>query len=154
MKIRKLRLERGWSQEQLAAVTGLSVRTIQRVESGNNAGLETLNALAAAFEVELADLEPDALPDSGTEASDQLEKARKDVHAIRDFWAHLGLYLIIMAVSFGVNLLTSPDHLWVWWPALGWGIGIAFHALSVFEEQFLGQFWEQRQIRKRLDSDT
>ncbi|MCP3290272.1 helix-turn-helix domain-containing protein, partial [Aeromonas hydrophila] len=28
MIVRKLRLQRGWSQEQLAAFTGLSVRTI------------------------------------------------------------------------------------------------------------------------------
>ena len=32
--IQKLRLQRGWSQEQLAELTGLSVRTIQRIERG------------------------------------------------------------------------------------------------------------------------
>lgn len=32
MIVRKLRLQRGWSQEQLATLTGLSVRTIQRIE--------------------------------------------------------------------------------------------------------------------------
>ncbi|WP_428831123.1 helix-turn-helix domain-containing protein, partial [Campylobacter coli] len=30
MIVRKLRLQRGWSQDQLATMTGLSVRTIQR----------------------------------------------------------------------------------------------------------------------------
>lgn len=34
MIIRKLRLQRGWSQEQLAELTGLSTRTIQRIERG------------------------------------------------------------------------------------------------------------------------
>jgi transcriptional regulator with XRE-family HTH domain len=34
--IQKLRLQRGWSQEQLAELTGLSVRTIQRIERGQN----------------------------------------------------------------------------------------------------------------------
>nr|WP_100658611.1 helix-turn-helix transcriptional regulator [Alteromonas flava] len=54
--VKKLRHKRNWSQEQLAEYSGLSVRTIQRVESGNQASLETLKCLAAVFEVELTKL--------------------------------------------------------------------------------------------------
>ncbi len=37
------------------------------------------------------------------------------------------------------------------WPAFGWGIGIVFHALSVFEiSSPFGPEWEQKQIEKRL----
>jgi transcriptional regulator with XRE-family HTH domain len=32
MIVRKLRLQRGWTQEHLAELTGLSVRSIQRLE--------------------------------------------------------------------------------------------------------------------------
>ena len=46
MIIRKLRLKRGWSQEQLAGMSGLSVRTIQRIERGQGPGLESLKSLA------------------------------------------------------------------------------------------------------------
>ncbi len=42
MLVQKLRLQRGWSQEQLATVSGLSVRTIPRIERGQSASLETL----------------------------------------------------------------------------------------------------------------
>jgi transcriptional regulator with XRE-family HTH domain len=35
--IKKIRLERHWSQEQLAEMSGLSIRTIQRIENGENA---------------------------------------------------------------------------------------------------------------------
>lgn len=56
MIIKKLRMERNWSQEQLAEFCGLSVRTIQRVESGNKASLETLKCLASVFEVDIAKL--------------------------------------------------------------------------------------------------
>ncbi len=50
--IQKLRLQRGWSQQQLADLSGLSVRTVQRIESGQKATAESLKSLAAVFEVE------------------------------------------------------------------------------------------------------
>ncbi|MBS3797117.1 helix-turn-helix domain-containing protein [Pseudoalteromonas sp. T1lg75] len=51
--IKKLREQKQWSQEQLATVAGLSARTIQRLESGNKASLESLKALASVFEVDI-----------------------------------------------------------------------------------------------------
>ncbi|MCK9489744.1 MAG: helix-turn-helix domain-containing protein [Xanthomonadales bacterium] len=54
--LRRLREQRAWSQEQLAEVAGLSVRTVQRVENGAAASLETRMALAAALDVEPAGL--------------------------------------------------------------------------------------------------
>lgn len=53
MIVRKLRLKKGWSQEQLAQISGLNVRTIQRIERGHSASLESKKSLAAAFEVQL-----------------------------------------------------------------------------------------------------
>lgn len=51
MGLKSLRLEKGWSQEQLAEISGLSERTIQRAERGETPSLETLRALAASFEL-------------------------------------------------------------------------------------------------------
>ena len=56
MIVKKLRTQRNWSQEQLAEYCGLSVRTIQRVESGNKASIETLMSLASVFEVDMSKL--------------------------------------------------------------------------------------------------
>ena len=56
MIIKQLRDRRGWTQEQLAECCGLNVRTIQRVESGNKASLETLQSLASVFEVDVSTL--------------------------------------------------------------------------------------------------
>jgi transcriptional regulator with XRE-family HTH domain len=50
--IRMFREVRQWSQEQLAEISGLSVRTIQRVEQGLSASLDTRRALAGAFDFE------------------------------------------------------------------------------------------------------
>ena len=53
MIVRKLRTKRSWSQEQLADFSSLNVRTIQRVESGQKASLETLKCLASVFEIHM-----------------------------------------------------------------------------------------------------
>lgn len=50
--IRMFREMRQWSQEQLAEISGLNVRTIQRIEQGLSASLDTRRALARAFEFE------------------------------------------------------------------------------------------------------
>ncbi|HGP5185940.1 TPA: helix-turn-helix domain-containing protein, partial [Vibrio cholerae O1] len=54
--IKKLRERKNWSQEQLATMSGLSVRTIQRIESGNKASIESLKSLASVFEVDISKL--------------------------------------------------------------------------------------------------
>lgn len=50
-RLRELRTARQWSQEQLAQLSGLNLRTIQRLESGAKVSMESLRALAAVFEV-------------------------------------------------------------------------------------------------------
>jgi len=55
-RIRLLREARGWSQEHLASICGLSPRTVQRLETEGNASLESRMAVAAALEVAAGDL--------------------------------------------------------------------------------------------------
>ncbi|RUO38593.1 hypothetical protein CWE13_02810 [Aliidiomarina shirensis] len=50
-RLRELRLARQWSQEQLAILSGLNLRTIQRLESGAKISNESLRALASVLEV-------------------------------------------------------------------------------------------------------
>ena len=56
MILKQLRLSRHLSQEQLAQMSGLSVRTIQRIERGHNASVESLKCLAAVLEVDIPTL--------------------------------------------------------------------------------------------------
>ena len=56
MNIRERRLTNGWSQEELARHSGLSTRTIQRIETGHKASLESLKSLAAVFETSISTL--------------------------------------------------------------------------------------------------
>ncbi|MBE1300222.1 MAG: helix-turn-helix domain-containing protein [Alteromonadaceae bacterium] len=53
MQLKKLRLSKHLSQEQLAEMAGINVRTIQRLESGKNPSIETQKCLAAALEIDI-----------------------------------------------------------------------------------------------------
>ena len=55
-KIKKLRMEKAWSQAQLAEVSSLSIRTIQRVELKGKCSHDTLLAIAAAFDIDVKEL--------------------------------------------------------------------------------------------------
>ena len=48
--VKQQRNDRLWSQEQLAEISGLSPRTIQRIESTGNASAESIKSLSSAFE--------------------------------------------------------------------------------------------------------
>lgn len=50
--VKLLRDAHGWTQETLAEISGLTTRTIQRVETGDSASAETRRALARAFQLE------------------------------------------------------------------------------------------------------
>ena len=56
-RIRKLRSQRAWSQDHLASVSGLSLRTIQRIENDGSCSLESKKALAAVFNIKPSDLD-------------------------------------------------------------------------------------------------
>jgi transcriptional regulator with XRE-family HTH domain len=159
MIVRKLRLQRGWSQAQLAEFSGLSSRTIQRIERGENAGLESLKALAAVFEVELASLQREAEMQSGLTAeavaggiSREERYALKQVQQLKGFYIHAICYVLGIVGMLAINLLTTPGKLWVVWPMLGWGIGLGSHAFRVYGSGNLlfGPEWEKREVEKRL----
>ncbi len=50
-KIKNLRTENSWTQQHLADVCGISLRTVQRVERYGNTSNETLMSLASVFEI-------------------------------------------------------------------------------------------------------
>ena len=151
MLVRKLRIEKGWSQETLAEVSGLSVRTIQRIERGGNASLESLSALAAVFEVDIATLTTETSMYKQKELSEEEREAVEYVRDIKAFYSHLVVYVIAITAMAASNLYMGADNLWFIWPMLGWGLGVASHGLAVFEILSLfGVDWEQRQIRKRM----
>src|SRR3954470_23090742 len=63
--VRRLRTDRGWSQDQLAMASGLSLRTIQRVEAEGIASVGTAVSLAATYGTKLIELQGEQSDSAG-----------------------------------------------------------------------------------------
>lgn len=74
--VRQLRLERGWTQEELASRSGLNVTTVSNVERGATRRLftDTLDSFAIAFEVSAEVLDPRRLADAVAEKALSLRR--------------------------------------------------------------------------------
>jgi hypothetical protein len=79
-------------------------------------------------------------------------KAKKRVEEIKGFYSHLIIYVVVNIVLVIINLVTSFGVWWFYWPLLGWGIGVFFHAMSVFVfSKFPGSQWEERKIKEVMN---
>ena len=173
MLIQKLRLQRGWSQAQLAEMSGLSVRTIQRLENGQTASAETLKSLAAVFEVDFSTLleqttmsaipsstfpmpdlsEPLApeLSSSSVKISLAEEEAMRYVRKLRKFYSFLLVYVVILSLSGLYALWTQKTPYGLLWPAGILGFILLVKAIRLFGlNWFLGSDWERKVVKKRL----
>jgi len=128
-KLRTLRETRGWSQEHLASVAGISVRTLQRMEADGSASAESRMAVAAALQLDAAAL--CASPPEPEPAASAARPSRPRKDARQGWRLHLGLYLLVCTGLLLVNLLTRGTPGWSLWPALGWGIAVLLHGTRV-----------------------
>jgi transcriptional regulator with XRE-family HTH domain len=100
--VRALRERKSWSQEHLANASGLSVRTVQRVEMENVASAETRLALAAALDV------PVAVLMSAPLSTDAPVVARGFEPAMRKTLLGLGIGLsVVVALVVVFNVLSN-----------------------------------------------
>ena len=129
-KIRRWREERHWSQEHLAEIAGVGLRTIQRIENGEKASADSMKALAAAFNVDVAALTDDPASQNLTALLEQRARARDALRL--SFGIVVVTYLFGMLVFGGISLGSGTSMLW---PAIWWTVGVAGHglALALFE---------------------
>lgn len=81
-------------------------------------------------------------------------QAKKRVEEIKGFYGNLIAYVVVNIGLMVLNLVTSPNHLWFFWPMLGWGIGVVFHGLKVFNySPFFNKEWEERKIREYMNKE-
>lgn len=147
--VRRLRLERAWSQEQLAEMTALSVRTIQRIENGHQPGLETLGALAAVFGTPVA-----ALLDHPLAASDTLDlsiaEAKQRMNEEKVFFGSLFSAMLVCPLLFLINKLGQSQSLWSLWVIAIWGGILLLNGLRLFVFNGLISRWQKQRLQRLL----
>ncbi len=47
------------------------------------------------------------------------------------FFVHLAAYFLVMGLLGAINFQHTPDTIWVIYPAIGWGLGVLLHFLSI-----------------------
>jgi hypothetical protein len=76
---------------------------------------------------------------------DRYYLAKKKVEQIKGFYGNLISYVVFNIFFLVINLLTSPNHLWFYWPLLWWGLGVFFHGMRVFGySPFFNKDWEEK----------
>ncbi len=126
-KIKRWREERLWSQEHLADLAGLGLRTVQRIENGDSASHDSVMALAAAFNVDVSALTYDAEAEAAKAA--QRETAEKTAGLRLSFWIHLASWIIGMT-TFAAISITEGSAVMLQ-PALWWTVGLVSHGVTV-----------------------
>jgi len=157
MRVRELRLQRGWSQEQLADLVDVSVRTIQRIERGFKPCLETSKALASVLEVDVSTFTTDTTHAQGTCSTKQTDEeavARLYVKGVKEFYNHLMIYLCVAVIYGYLNIFHGMgDTAIIFFGLSLWGFGVLIHGLVAFEKinfMGLGSRWEEHAIAKKL----
>lgn len=128
-KIKRWREERHWSQEHVAEMAGIGLRTLQRIENGDTASRESVMALAAAFNVDIGALVDDPAKQKAIEAE---EKAAKGQAALRmSFLIHFASFVFGLMVFAAISLGDGEPGYVMLAPSLWWGVGVAGHGLAV-----------------------
>ncbi|CAM4121502.1 2TM domain-containing protein [Flavobacterium antarcticum] len=85
---------------------------------------------------------------------DRYLKAQKKVEDLKGFYGNLSSYILVNSGLIILNLVTSPGNLWFFYPLLGWGLGVALHAMSVFNYMpFLNRDWEENKIKELMHKE-
>lgn len=77
-------------------------------------------------------------------------RAKERVEKLKGFYGNLISYCFVIPILIFINLKTSNFH-WFWFPMLGWGMGLTFHALETFG---YGKTWEEKKIREILNKEN
>ncbi|GAA3902192.1 MULTISPECIES: helix-turn-helix domain-containing protein [Gibbsiella] len=146
--IRELRLAKGWSQEQLAAIAGLSTRTIQRIENGHQASLETLGAIAAALGVQVSDLASQAPEQTACSAAELAARRRVENEGL--LLSKLLRFVVLSLILLAINGITQPQYWWSLWAIGAIGLGLVMRAARTLVLRDALQRWQTRRLAQKL----
>ncbi|UXN32442.1 helix-turn-helix domain-containing protein [Glutamicibacter sp. M10] len=128
-RVAELRRTKGWTQERLAKESGITVRTIQRLEAGNDASLESISLVARALDVQVGELFQSVQTPNFSQAVEGLESRTRIEQERRDSITQ-GIMMIFrgvgLLVTFGTVILGTAGGVgWYVWLIIPiyWGAG-------------------------------
>ncbi len=77
-------------------------------------------------------------------------RAKERVEKLKGFYGNLISYCFVIPILIIINL-NSSSFQWFWFPMLGWGMGVAFHALETFG---YGKSWEEKKIQEIINKEN
>lgn len=82
-------------------------------------------------------------------------RAKERVEELKKFYGNLTSYVIVISGLAALNYwIDGWRYMWFLWAALGWGIGLFFHAIRTFNlNPFFGKDWEERKIKEFMNED-
>ncbi|MGO1701761.1 helix-turn-helix domain-containing protein [Micrococcaceae sp. AOP34-BR2-30] len=108
-RVIELRQQVGWTQERLADEAGVGLRTVQRLEAGQDASSETLTLVADALRVSVRDLFESIDDDDLGSRVESLEGRVEKQQASRDrvtsawWWLYVGVGIVVTMLSFALS---------------------------------------------------
>jgi len=92
--------------------------------------------------------------ESTSRFDDTYVRARNHVDELKKFYGSLISYFFFIPFFIFINYYTSWDFKWFWFPIIGWGIGLAIHAMKVFvNDGPFGRNWEKRKIEQFMKDE-
>lgn len=129
MTLKDIRRAKGWSQDQLAEISGVSVRTIQRLEKGELPALETQKAIAAAFDVTIEEFTTTVSEETPASAT------QPKTAIVRLGWmgllGHVGIMMVGITWLFFLNREFGVDRETISFVAYMWGFALVGHAVHL-----------------------
>jgi len=84
-------------------------------------------------------------------------RAQKKLKEIKGFYWHAFWYVVVNVFIIIMIVSNSNGYIWhlgTFSTPLFWGIGLGFHALSVFgKDFFFSKSWEERKIQEYMDKN-
>lgn len=81
---------------------------------------------------------------------EEYKQASERVEQIQGFYWNLASYIVVNAFLTFLDIKEDGVYNWAYWPLIGWGIGLLFHAINVFGV-FNNSDWKTRMIQKELE---
>ena len=78
-------------------------------------------------------------------------RAKERVEKLKGFYGNLASYCLVIPILIIINLNSPHKFQWFWFPMLGWGLGLTFHAFETFG---YGKTWEEKKIQEIMNKQN